>query len=165
MNFPTGLKRSAAMVVLRNEDNFLLLKRNKEPNAGLYVPVGGKLEPFEDPYSAALRETYEETDLQLEKLHYGGVLIETSPTPYNWQVNIYIADIPRVPPPHCDEGTLQWIPFSEVPGVPTPPTDWQIYQYLMRGQPFALNAIYDKEMKLMRMVEEIEGKVLAANGN
>jgi len=160
MSFPTGLKRSAAMVVLRHEENFLLLKRNKEPNAGRYVPVGGKLEPFEDPYSAACRETQEETGLQLDELRYGGVLIETSPTPYNWQVNIYIADIPHMPPPYCDEGMLEWISFSRVPEVPTPPTDWQVYQYLMRNQPFALNAIYNKNMELLRMVEEIEGKVL-----
>jgi len=160
IEFPLGLKRSAAMVVLRHGDYFLLLRRNKPPHAGKYVPVGGKLEPFEDPYTAALRETYEETGIRVERLIYGGVLIESSPTAYNWQCNIYLADIRKVEPPPCDEGVLEWIPFAEVAGVPTPPTDWHIYQYLMQGKPFAINAVYDEELNLLAMYEEIEGRKL-----
>ncbi|MDX1943450.1 MAG: NUDIX domain-containing protein [Saprospiraceae bacterium] len=157
MNFPKGFKRSAAMVVLRCEQQFLLLKRIRPPFVGNYLPVGGKLDPHEDPYSAALREAYEETGIQLEKLHYGGVLIETSPIDYNWQSNIYVADIEFREPPLSDEGTLEWVDFENVPNIPTPPTDFVIYQYLMQSKPFAFNAIYDAEMQLLSMDEEIEG--------
>ena len=160
MEFPKGLKRSAAMVVLRHEDHFLLLKRKKAPNAGKYVPVGGKLDPFEDPYTAALRETFEETGLRVNALKYGGCLIETAPTSYNWQCSIYLGNIPFVAPPPCDEGILEWVRFEDIPGLPTPPTDWHIYQFLMQGRPFALNAIYNERLELLRMVEEIEGEVL-----
>ena len=156
MPFPTGLKRSAAMVVLRHEQEFLLLRRSNPPHAGKYLPVGGKLDPFEDPYSAAIRETREETGLLLENIRYQGILIETSPIAYNWQCNIYVADIDRISPPPCPEGQLEWIPFAEVPSVPTPPTDWYVYQYLMRGQVFAFNAIYNEQLEMTRMVEEIE---------
>jgi 8-oxo-dGTP diphosphatase len=160
MTFPIGLKRSAAMVALRHEDRFMLLRRAKAPNAGRYVPIGGKLEPYEDPYSAALRETREETGLVLDDLRYGGVLIETSPTDYNWQGNIYLADIPDMPPPPCDEGILEWVAFADIPTLPAPPTDWHVYQFLVAGRPFALNAIYDERLDLVRMVEEISGEVL-----
>jgi len=160
MEFPFGLKRSAAMVVLQNEDRFLLLKRSKEPNAGRYVPVGGKLDPCEDPHSAAIRETREETGLYIKQLRYGGVLIESSPTAYNWQCNIYLARIPHIAPPPCDEGELEWIDFADLSRLPTPPTDWHIYQYLKAERPFAFNAIYDEKLELISMVEEIEGKVL-----
>lgn len=130
------------------------------PNKGMYVPVGGKLDPFEDPYSAAKRETYEETGMQVDKLKYAGVLIESSPTAYNWQCNIYVADIPYQAPPFCDEGELSWIAYEQIPNIPTPPTDWMIYQYLMRGQVFAFNAILDAELNLLTMVDEIEGKMV-----
>lgn len=160
MKFPIGYKRSAAMVVLRHQQQFMLLKRARAPHIGKYVPVGGKLEPFEDPYTAALRETEEETGIRLEQLQYGGVLIESSPIDYNWQCNIYLADIDFREPPACDEGTLEWIHFEDIANISTPPTDLAIYQYLMRQQPFALNAIYDAEMNLTRMVEEIEGKII-----
>ncbi len=157
-SFPLGLKRSASMIVLRHQLQFLLLKRFKEPHQGKYVPVGGKLDPFEDPYTAALRELHEETGLQLDQLKYGGVLVESSPTKYNWQCNIYIADIPMMRPPDCDEGTLEWIHFDQVLQVPTPPTDWHIYKYLMEERPFALNAIYNEHLVLTSMVEEITGE-------
>ncbi len=160
MSFPLGLKRSAAMVVLRHEGHFLLLKRQKPPNAGMFVPVGGKLEPFEDPYSAAIRETREETGIQLENLTYGGVLIESSPTAYNWQCNIYLADIPWQKAPACDEGELHWIAFDDIPALPTPPTDWHIYQYLMAEKPFAFNAVYDKDLNLLWMRDEMADRFL-----
>ncbi len=158
MSFPPGLKRTAAMVVLRHQDQFLLLRRNKEPNRDRYVPVGGKLDPYEDPYSAALREAREETGLTIEKLRYCGTLVETSPVEYNWWCHIYLADIPFEEAPYCNEGTLEWIPYARVLDLPTPPTDWHIYEYLLRGQPFAFNAIYNERLELLSMVEEIEGK-------
>ncbi len=148
------------MVVLRNDQKFLLLKRIRPPFVGNYLPVGGKLDPHEDPLSAALRETYEETGIRLKSLRYGGVLIETSPLDYNWQSSIYMADIDFQEPPISNEGTLEWIDFDHIPNIPTPPTDLILYQYLMRTQPFAFNAIYDEQLNLIRMTEEIEGKVV-----
>lgn len=153
--FPIGLKRAAAMVILRYEQQFLLLKRIRPPFVGHYLPVGGKLNPYEDPRSAAIRETFEETGIQLQYLNFGGILIETSPVDYNWQSSIYIADIPFQEPPTSDEGTLQWIHFDQIPSIPTPPTDLLIYQYLMQGQPFVFNAIYDAALNLISMTEEI----------
>lgn len=146
------------MIVLRHEEQFLLLKRAKEPNKDMYVPVGGKLNPFEDPYTAAIRETKEETGIELDHLQYAGVLIESSPTAYNWQCNIYLADIPFQEAPFCDEGELSWISYQQIPNLPTPPTDWIIYQYLMRDQVFAFNAILDEQLNLLRMYDEIKGE-------
>jgi len=163
MSIPAGLKRTAAMVVLRAEDHLLLLRRAKPPNQGLYVPVGGKVDPYEDPYQTALRETLEETGIQLQQLHYAGSLVETSPVDYNWWCSIYVADIPWQAPPLCDEGTLTWIPFDQLSKLPTPPTDWQIYQYISRRQPFAMRAIYDADLHLLEMVEELEGIQVAFN--
>jgi len=145
------------MVILRNKDSFLLLKRIKPPYIGNYVPVGGKLEPYEDPYQAALRELQEETGLVLNELNYGGQLTETSPVDYNWWSTIYWATIDKIDPPYCDEGTLEWIHFDQLTEIPTPPTDLQIYKYVVEGQPFALNALFDKDLNLLRMTEELSG--------
>lgn len=145
------------MVILRSDDQYLLLQRAKAPNQGLYVPVGGKLEPHEDPYTTAKRETLEETGIRVDQLRYAGTLIESSPTAYNWWCNIYWAEIPWQPAPPCDEGRLAWIPYAELADLPTPPTDWHIYQFLLQERPFALNAIYDADLRLISMVEEITG--------
>lgn len=162
MEVKPGIKRTAAMVVLRCEEEFLLLKRNKQPNKGSYVPVGGKIDPYERPIDTAIRETAEETGIELsrEQLHYGGILAESAPNEYNWVCFIYMADIKKIPPPACDEGILEWIHFNQIPNIPTPPTDMQIYRYLMEQTPFVLDAQYDMDMNMTEMYEEISGKAI-----
>ena len=160
MEVPPGIKRTAAMVVLKSGSEFLLLKRWKAPNKGCYVPVGGKVDPHERPMDTALRETAEETGIQLNRadIKYGGILVESAPNNYNWVCFIYIAEIDKVPPPLCDEGELAWIPYEGIPNIPTPPTDLQIYLYLKDQIPFALDAQYDENMQLIDMYEEISGQ-------
>jgi len=158
MSIPVGLKRTAAMVVLRNGEQFLLLRRAKPPHIGKYVPVGGKLDPFERPIAAARRETLEETGIRVDNLRYCGVLTETSPGDYNWLCYIYLADIDFHPPPVCDEGTLEWIAFNDLAKIPTPPTDLLIYQYIVEARVFALDALYDEALNLLEMTEEIVGE-------
>jgi len=58
---------------------------------------------------------------------------------------------------YSDEGELSWKSFQEIPTIPTPPTDWIIYQFLMRGQVFAFNAILDEQLNLLEMWDEISG--------
>ena len=79
-----GKKRPAVLCILQADDKFLLLLRNRQPNRGLYTPVGGKINPFESPVQAAIRETHEETGISLKNPQYRGTLVETSPVEYNW---------------------------------------------------------------------------------
>ncbi|MBL0356681.1 MAG: NUDIX domain-containing protein [Chitinophagaceae bacterium] len=152
---PKGLKKTAVLCVLKNGHQFLLLKRLKEPNKDNYTPVGGKLDPFENPVDAAIRETREETGIQVPAMKYCGVLIESSPADYNWVSFVYLANIDLVSPPPCNEGTLEWIHFDEVLNIRTPKTDWFIYKYILEQQPFAINAVYDEELNLLNMSEDI----------
>ncbi|GGD62164.1 7,8-dihydro-8-oxoguanine triphosphatase [Emticicia aquatilis] len=156
MTVPEGLKRTAVICVLKNGNNFLLLKRLKEPNKETYTPVGGKIDPYESPYKAALRETYEETGIKVEKMKFCGMLTESSPAKYNWTSYVYLAEIDFIPPPPCNEGDLEWIAFEQVLDVPTPKTDWFIYQYLLQNKTFAFSADYDADLNLLTMHEEIE---------
>lgn len=153
---PIGLKRIATLCILKNNNKFLLLKRLKEPNKDNFTPVGGKLEFFETPLKAAIRETFEETGIKVDTMKYCGILTETSPTKYNWVNFVYIADIDFIHPPICNEGTLKWISFDELLNVPTPKTDWYIYKYILENKPFALSADYDEQLNLLSMTEEIE---------
>lgn len=153
---PFGIKKIASMCVLKHEQQFLLLKRANEPNIGKYVPVGGKLEPHESPYQAVLRETFEETGIQLESAKFCGILTETSPVKYNWISYIYLAEIPYQPAPFCDEGVLEWIAIEDLLKVPTPPTDWWIYKYILDNKPFAFSAVFDADLTMLAMIENFE---------
>ncbi|MEO0041587.1 MAG: hypothetical protein RL329_1035 [Bacteroidota bacterium] len=151
-----GYKTNSSIVLLRHGTAYLLLKRHKEPFIGHYVPVGGKLEPYESPIQAAKRETYEETGLVIEKPKFCGILVETSPTKFNWTLFVYSADIPYIEPPFCPEGTLEWIEHQALLKVQTPQTDYKIYEYVVANKPFMFNAEYDEQMHLLKMTEEIE---------
>jgi 8-oxo-dGTP diphosphatase len=159
MNYkiPFGLKKTATLCVLKNGDSFLLLKRKKDPNKGKFTPVGGKLDPHESPKQAALRETFEETGILVNDMKYCGLLTETSPVEYNWTNYVYLAEIDFIMPPPCNEGDLHWINFEDVLRMETPRTDWFIYQYILEGKAFAFNAIFDEEIRLLQMTDEIEG--------
>jgi 8-oxo-dGTP diphosphatase len=153
-----GLKRAGTLCILRNNDKFLLLKRNNEPNKGKITPVGGKLEPFESPLKAAIRETYEETGVILESMDFCGMLTESSPLEYNWILYVFLADIEWIEPPECDEGVLEWIPFDEIVNFPTPETDFYIYSYILKRMKFVFTAEYDSDLVLVSMNEDLEGK-------
>jgi 8-oxo-dGTP diphosphatase len=152
---PIGIKKVATMVILQHKDRYLLLKRAKAPNAGMYLPVGGKIEPFEDPKSCAIRETKEETGIKISNPLFCGILTESSPTKYNWISYIYKAEIEDQPAPNCDEGELEWIEEKDLAELPTPPTDMCIYQYVKNNQKFILNAIYNQDLELIEMREEL----------
>ena len=160
MNFPKGIKRPATLCVLKNHQSFMLLKRKKEPNKGLFTPVGGKLDPFEAPLKAAIRETREETGIKVDRMKFCGMLTETSPVKYNWINYVYLAEIEKIPPPECNEGELQWIDFGHVLKKPTPKTDWFIYKYILEDKTFAFNAKFNGKIELIKMVEEIEDLVV-----
>lgn len=151
------MKKIAAMIVLRAGNQYLLLRRAKEPNRDKYVPVGGKLEPHETPRAAARRELHEETgfDLPEADLQFCGILTETSPVDYNWICYVYLADIEHCSAPDCDEGALEWIAHEDLPNVPTPPTDVAIYACIQRGEQFVFDAVFDEQLNLLRMEREM----------
>ncbi|APA91941.1 NUDIX hydrolase [Myroides sp. ZB35] len=157
---PLGIKRIATLCVLRNGNNFMLLKRLKEPNKDTYTPVGGKIEPYETPEEGVIRETFEETGIRVDKVKFCGILTETSPVKYNWLSYVYVADIDVVTPPDCNEGTLEWIAYEDLLNVPTPKTDWFIYKYILENKPFVFHALYDGDLNLLEMKEEISNEEL-----
>ncbi|HAP65243.1 MAG TPA: NUDIX hydrolase, partial [Cytophagales bacterium] len=117
-----GYKWNAVLVILRAGDEILLLKRKKQPNQDLFVPPGGKVEPYERPRDAAARECEEETGFRPPVLHFLGVISESSPTQYNWSTFVYWADSERFAPPPLDEGELAWIRIAEASPIPAPVT-------------------------------------------
>ena len=160
MYVSNGHKQPAVLCILKSGDRFLLLKRKKEPNKGKYTPVGGKIDPYESPIHSASRETLEETGIRITNPKYCGVMVESSPTNYNWICFVYLAEIEHIDPPTCKEGKLEWIRFSKLFGIPAPKTDWHIYKYLVDNKYLMFNVEYDQQLNIISMREEIENKLL-----
>jgi len=159
-----GLKKTAVLCVLRSGDEMLLLRRGREPNKGLYVPVGGHVDPFEPPRDAAIREVEEETGLLLADVRFCGVLVETSPSKYNWVTFVYSAEVERFPLPDCGEGVLEWVAISCLGDIATPPTDAFIYRFASEGRPFVMDARFDDSLEMTSLIDEIAGEVLYVRG-
>ncbi|MBT32719.1 MAG: NUDIX hydrolase [Thalassobius sp.] len=155
-----GLKRTAVICLLKCGDQLLLLKRKNEPNKGLYTPVGGKLDPFETPEAAAVREIREETGIVVDEVAYCGMLIETSPTKYNWTSFVYLSEIDYCEPPTCNEGELSWIAQDKLDTIETPETDLYIYHAILKHTKFNLFAEYNQDLKMISLYEALENKVL-----
>ena len=152
-------KKSAVLVILESPGYWLMLKRNRTPNLGLYTPVGGKLEPGESPRAAAIREVKEEVGIKLQDISYSGLLVDSSPRDYNWICFVYRARVNYFKPPICDEGKLSWIPVDSLDTLPRPASDSYLYRYILSEQPFFLNAVYSDEDCLVEISEEISGEI------
>lgn len=163
-SIPIGLKKGGVLCLLRSGDALLLLRRTKALHHGQYVPVGGHIDPFESPRDAALREVREEAGVALGDVTFCGVMVETSPTKYNWVTFIYLADVERFDPPPCVEGALEWIPISRLPDIPTPPNDAHIYRLALAGRRFVFDITYDEALNVLAARDELSGEALYGEG-
>ena len=118
-----------------DENRLLLLKRIKNPNAGLYSPIGGKLEATigESPHECAIREIQEESGVTVftNDIRLSGMLSETAyEGETHWLIFLYEVTRPiqhsEIESMEIDEGTLEWIPVDEVESKKIPNTDREI---------------------------------------
>jgi 8-oxo-dGTP diphosphatase len=102
------------LVYARRGDEVLVMHRNKEPNLGLWVAPGGKIEPDEAPQETARREMLEETGLQVGDLTLRAFCTEVSPLP-DWQWWLFIFETWEFQGElRADrrEGELAWLPVA-----------------------------------------------------
>ncbi len=148
----------ATMVYCLHDDQVLLMRRNKEPNLGLWVAPGGKVEPGESPYECATRELREETCLEAHGLHFRGMITEVSPRPdWQWMLFIYVATAFSGQVVGEDrEGVLDWWPVGEVCDLALPEADRVFFpEVIDLGRPFyQAKCIYDADLGLAEVIDQ-----------
>ena len=160
-----GLKRCVALCILKSGDNYLLIKRGKlktakEDDSGMYLPIGGKLEPYETPEEAVKREVREETGLEIVNIEFKGMIIESSKANYNWVDFVYLSEVPYFNPIDTDEVYLEWVHKNDIETLPTPEIDKYVYKYIVDNQKFIFNDIYDCNLNLIYAKDELNGKII-----
>ena len=139
--------RIATLLYCFNEaGEVLLMERAKEPNRGLWSPLGGKLrqEIGESPHQCACREAFEEAGLKLRPsdLHLTGIVTEVGyASEAHWLIFLFEVN-PRLqsaPPPHA-EGKFYFYPAAAIETLRIPRTDreqiWPLF-WKHRGGFFA----------------------------
>ena len=135
----------------------LLMKRHKEPNRGLWVAPGGKIEPGESPYECALRELYEETGLYAHDLRLRGLVTMVSPLPgWHWMLFIHAAtNFAGELITDEREGSLRWWPLADVHQLPIPQADAIFFPGVTElSQPlYYAKYVYDADLNLVQVLE------------
>lgn len=147
-----------SMVYCLRANNVLLMLRNKEPNLGLWVGPGGKIESNESPYECAQRELYEETGLQVNNLCFRGLVTEVSPRPdWQWILFLYVAtEVSGNMVGDEREGLLRWWPLSELHQLALPQADrFFLPQIIDLNRPlFQGKFLYDVDLKLTKVIDQ-----------
>lgn len=122
---------------LFKENSVLMLFRNKKKkdiNKEKWIGVGGHIEEGETPLEAIIRETYEETELRINKCE----LVADITFFFHEDVELMhvftCSDFSGEVNYDCSEGTLKWIPLDELFSIA-----------LWEGDKLFLKPILDKE--------------------
>ena len=130
-------KISVLVFIENNEGEQLLLLRAKQPNLGVWTPIGGKLEMAtgESPFECAIRETAEETGLVItqEDLHLFAMIAEKAyQGETHWLMFLFrckktIGGLPA----DMHEGRFAFFSREKIRDLPIPETDkaalWPIF--------------------------------------
>lgn len=128
----------SVLVFLENRaGELLLMLRAKQPNLGIWSPIGGKLEMAtgESPFQCAVREIGEEVGLQVAEsdLHLFAVVAEKAYQGHNhWLMFLFNCKRPiEALPPDIDEGKFAFWSRADINKLEIPETDaaalWPIY--------------------------------------
>lgn len=130
-------KISVLVFVRDRQGRFLLLQRAREPNKGMWSPIGGKLEMAigESPFECAIRETKEEIDVTVNEndLHLFSMVSEKDyEGSGHWLMFLFTCRRPVDSlPPSIDEGIFGFFTREDIAKVPLPETDrtalWPLY--------------------------------------
>ncbi len=134
----------------------LLMRRNKEPNLGLWIAPGGKVETHESPYETAQREMLEETGLVVDALTWRGFCTEVSPrTDWQWLLFIYVTrQFHGQLIPNHREGDLAWVTREKYYNdLAIPQADAVFASRILEGEGmFDAKFSYDIDLKLVSWV-------------
>jgi 8-oxo-dGTP diphosphatase len=146
----------ATLCYVIQNDRVLMLLRNKEPNKGLWIAPGGKLEFDESPQECALRELAEETGLQGHHPQLRGIITEVSPRDdYQWLIFIFVVhqvtgDLTNCELLDCPEGRLAWVPIAQVPDLELPAADTIFFPHIIGPGPlFRAKFVYDRDLGIV----------------
>ena len=139
------------------DDEVLLMQRHKEPNLGLWVAPGGKIEKDESPCECAFRELNEETSLRAHKLFFRGLVSIVSPSIEQpcLQFVYVVTDFSGKLVADEREGALRWLPLAEAQQLPMPQANTIFFPRVIDlGQPFyQAKYIYDADWHITEVLE------------
>ena len=140
-----------------SQNHVLLMHRNKNPNKGLWVAPGGKIERDESPFEGAVRELHEETGLTASQVMFRGMvtlLIPTFPQPLYHFLYI-VTEFSGKLIADKREGSLAWQPFDTIKQLPMPQANQGFLPRVLAQTNgfYQAKYIYDANEQLIEILE------------
>lgn len=114
----SNVKNLTTLCYIEKDDCYLMLHRvskKKDVNKDKWIGVGGHFQKNESPEECLLREVKEETGLTLTNYRFRGIVTficdKIDEAEY---MHLFTADGFEGELTECDEGTLEWVPKSEI---------------------------------------------------
>ena len=126
-----------ANVFIRKDGKLLMLKRSEQKRfaPGYFHTVGGKIDPDEDPYTAAMREVKEEAGITIKNMRLEAVTFEISPVDQmkdeNWLCFYFSADYDSGEVIQTEEGELVLIDEKDIPNQKLIPSIRAIIHHIL----------------------------------
>ncbi len=141
--------RLTTLCYIEKDDAYLMLHRTKKKDDQSYdkwLGVGGKFEDGESPEECMLREVKEETNLTLTDYAFRGIVTFVSDCWETEYMHLFTATGYEGEIGPCTEGTLEWVPKSEVCKLNLWEGDKLFFQRLNESREFfSLKVAYEGE--------------------
>jgi len=124
--------------ILRGDECLMLhrTKKKNDLNQDKWIGIGGKFEDKESPEDCLLREVEEETGLRLTRYAYRGLVTFVSDRWETEYMHLFTADGFEGELKECDEGDLEWLPWSKLLEIPHWEGDEIFLRLLEKNAPF-----------------------------
>jgi 8-oxo-dGTP diphosphatase len=144
-------------VFIRKDNKYLVLKRSslKQYAPNIVQPVGGKVEPHENPYQAAVREAFEEAGVQVKNLKLEACSLETHPhdiSMTDWFIFYFSADYGGGDIKNTEEGELMLLTAEEFKNQKLFPPLRKMISYIFEPKDGAVFASFElgKDMEVIK---------------
>lgn len=159
----SNVQRISNLIVVKNNQVLLL----KKPRRNWYVAPGGKMEPGESIYTAAIREFQEETNTTPINPHLKGiytmVIQDGLEVESEWMLFTFVAhDLDGTPFEDTREGILEWHPVENLAHLPMAEGDRTNLQFAVSAKGVQYGTfVYTKDFQLIR--EDIQASYEGEN--
>ena len=142
--------RNTTLCYIEKDGKYLMMHRIKKVNDlnhDKWVGIGGGIEKGETPLECIIRETKEETGLNLKAPLYRGVIDFTCPPYEDETIHLYTCnDFDGDIFDDCNEGNLEWVEFDKISTLPLWEGDLIFFDLLKSNHPFFhLSLSYENE--------------------
>ena len=148
-----NVKNLTTLCYIEKDDCYLMLHRvskKNDVNKDKWIGVGGHFQTNESPEECLLREVKEETGLTLTNYRFRGIVtficdkIDEAEYMHLFTADRFVGGLIE-----CDEGTLEWVPKSEIYNLNLWEGDLIFHRLLDEDAPFfSLKLTYEGEQLL-----------------